>query len=204
MVYRTITQVTSLVVLLTAKLESIKETNHEEDKALDLGLEGEASSVFRCGRYIHVQEWKLFSVYTETCSFCNCWVPNFSFCKTLTITLKRENVYIVNDSCFASSKMDLSTLYFVNILKHLTVLMPNQAVVYFLGGPSQNHETHAFLWVLVGFHNLRKLFVTRGNMYRQFCFLFCICLAFECLILISNRLLVLCVYVTKTLFKKKW
>ena len=36
---------TSLLVLLTAKLESIKETNHEEDKALDLGLEGEAPSV---------------------------------------------------------------------------------------------------------------------------------------------------------------
>lgn len=32
--------------MLTAKLESIKETNHEEDKALDLGLEGEFSSGF--------------------------------------------------------------------------------------------------------------------------------------------------------------
>ena len=41
-----IEKMTSLVVMLTAKLESIKETNHEEDKALDLGLEGEFSSGF--------------------------------------------------------------------------------------------------------------------------------------------------------------
>ena len=40
-----VVKMTSLLVLLTAKLESIKETNHEEDKALDLGLEGEAPSV---------------------------------------------------------------------------------------------------------------------------------------------------------------
>ena len=40
-----VVKMTSLLVLLTAKLESIKETNHEEDKALDLGLEGEAASV---------------------------------------------------------------------------------------------------------------------------------------------------------------